>query len=271
MTQPNLLRGLRLNCFLAGMLPAFTAAIACFAIGLWVQTWHQNSQLASARMALKGYIAGLPINDKGAQDSSPANSIPSLNLDRLLAAQSWWRGIQQLTIDGEGTVTVLAEHGTLNLDHDNIPPQLTWAATTPQAWWGMDDRIRTAAAKLGSDGTLQTIIYAEAQAKPWPTLLWFTLASIGIAIFGLLMAWYLVRRIYLPVEALSQQALAAVSGQVTAPKRSSLETQAFASAISVLTESFVVRQMEATHIAQDYASGETQNNTPPVDKDTATH
>ena len=233
------LQGLRLNCLLAVLVPVGMAACALIALGHWHRHLDQQHQLRQAQLVLQSYIAGL---------GSPTNVQDQAHpLHALGGGQQHWNGLAQLVLDGDGTVTEIGRQGQLEIDYDFIPPELTWAVAGAQAWSLGAGKLGVAAPWLDQEGVTTSIFYGETTLKFTDKLWWYYVAAALMLCAGGVLGWYLIRRVYLPVTALTQQAQAALRGEPHIAMYSSAETQQLSAAISQLSATITGGSETATN------------------------
>ncbi|TVR41192.1 MAG: hypothetical protein EA402_13060 [Planctomycetota bacterium] len=217
------LQGLRLNCWLAGILPAVVAALILLWLGETVSAYHRAEIGDGLRRSLQAHI----------QPDQPAQ------LKALVASDPIWRGSQILAVLAGGVVEIRESFGEIFLEVDHPPPELILAVTQGR-WWAIGPkRFAAAVPMLDAEGQFRSLLYAEATFADSPLRSWFALIASVVLVMGAAMAWYLGRRIYRPVTALTDQASAALTGRMMPLAMRSPETQDLASAVTQLAESYV--------------------------------
>lgn len=224
----QLLRGLRLNCFLAALVPCL---LACIALG-YQQYQHQQELLAAH--------AGEALHSLSSYAQLLAN--PQTRAGHLHAIQDAdrrWQALAIVTLDEEHHLQV---HQLIGQDHtleaDNPHPSLIKSQIASQTWSLPGLQMALATPLRYQDGDLG-VLYAE-MAVPGATKKTALLLIIAATLFtGLLIACYLSRRIYKPIEYLCDEAEAIMHGGTSsATARHSTETAQVASSINDLILKF---------------------------------
>jgi hypothetical protein len=223
----DMLRGLRLNCWLA---PLAAAAAGIGGIGVVAHAAARSADTASAEhlMAAQSALAA----------GEATGTRPSVA--QAQRADPRWRCLA--VVDFTSDRIVIREHaGTVpELQTASPPPELTFAVGSPQAWSTADDGRAVAVALHGPAGELRGILYGEAGPEGAVAAIWRTavMTAAGLALLAVFLSWYLVRRIYLPIQSLARQAEAVLAGRpvATAATRTSVETAVAASSLTLLIE-----------------------------------
>jgi hypothetical protein len=230
------MKSLRLNGLLAVLIQVKAGALICIGFGHWHHQLQQNMEVNHTKLTLRPYIAGLsgPALHQGDEDF----------LSALKSMEHHWVGLAKLTNDGEGGIDELRRIGDLSIDHELIPPQLTWAVAVPQSWRLGPQRVAMAAPWLNPNGTIAAVIYGEAMHTYHDGLLWFYLFGLDFFALGGGLDLYFVRRMYLPVKDLTEPAKAAMHGEALPARHTSVETNELSAAISQLRASVSPRKSD---------------------------
>ncbi|TVR11452.1 MAG: hypothetical protein EA401_10780 [Planctomycetota bacterium] len=221
------LRGLRLNCWLAGCVPGVLAAVLLLLLGDRIGAAHRD------------------VYAQGLQEVLQAHAAHAAHPGQVYAGPGSWTGVQRVLIDAEGGLTPRDIHGEVDMDILNPDPQLYDAVTLPQVWQGRGGQVRAAVAQLDEDGSFKHLLYAEARRTLEEGRNWIALVATAILALSAAMGWYLVRRVYLPVEDLCVQADAALRGRMIPQRYASRETEAAATAVQALATAYVSGQEAA--------------------------
>ncbi|MCX8005019.1 MAG: hypothetical protein N2688_08690 [Burkholderiaceae bacterium] len=144
---------------------------------------------------------------------------------------SGWQGAALLRVHGE-EVQVLARAGDIRLPAEPTPALLD-AYRAPQ-WWAADGRVTVACVRMAQEGLPSLVLLqrAEERRTAWP--LWGALAA-GTLLLGGALGWYLVARVYRPVQWMEQALAAAAAGRALPPDEvSSEETASLRSSLALL-------------------------------------
>lgn len=224
------LQSLRTNCLLAVFLPVIFSAAGCIAVGHWHRYEHSQTEINNAQLMMRAYIAGLGHPNETTNRQEPLRALRSM--------EHQWAGLAQVVLEGDGTVHELHRIGQLNINYELVPPELTWAVASPQSWCLGPERIGVAAPWLDEHGATTSVIYGEAMHHHHNHLLWYYATALMVLILGGGLGFYLIRRVYLPVQALTKQAQAAIRGENVSINYQSSETQELSKAISNLSAVF---------------------------------
>ena len=216
-----MLRGLRLNCFLAPLLPAVCAAIGIIILA----TQLRDEADDRLRRGLADWLAA------SAQRIESGAELPE-----VWAAHPHWQGLALLHLDEAEGLEVVEQVGTALALEQADPPLPLWRATVQAQSWGAG---QVAAPVRRDDGSIAAILYgvyvSPAAWNDRPVVI----AGVATLLLGLLLAWYLARRVYRPVEALDAAAQAALKGD--APDHAiagSVETGSVAASVQRLAQQY---------------------------------
>lgn len=215
------LRGLRLNCWLAGCVPGVLAAVLLLLLGDRIGAVHRQAYAQGLQTVLEAHAS---------HHARPA---------QVHADPAVWTGAAHLLIDADGSVRPRDSQGQLDMNMLNPDPQVFDAVTHPQVWDGPRGQVRAAVALWDANGDFQALLYAEAHRTLEEGRNWIALVATLVLALSAAMGWYLVRRVYRPVEDLCVQAEAALRGRAIAPRYRSRETDATASAVSALATAYL--------------------------------
>lgn len=223
------LHDLKLNCLLV---PAVLIILAAAAL-IWVD-WGRARQ---ARTAASEHAAAM-----AALQAANMNALPErLDPEVIRRHEPGIAGMALLVPDDQsGARQSLRIGSPPPFDPDGPPPELINAWTAPRGWIETDGRLCGAAAIRDADGAALGLVHL-AFVEPAPARLDAAglLPALGLLILtGSLLGWYLARRIYAPVEALSAQAEAALDGRDLGAFAGSQETGRLASAIDALATAY---------------------------------
>jgi hypothetical protein len=221
----GLLAGLRLNCWLAAALPlaAGLVVVLCFAVIAGDQRRSDQQANAAGALAIAARLAGASVDPALVRENDQR-----------------WSGIATIAIDGEGeSLTILASDGVIAVRDSRPEPQLILALTDNQVWQRPSGGLAAAVPIRDDTGRPVAVLYGEQPALgavliPWALGLLALLVALGAGL-----AWYLVSRIYRPVEGLVAQCEAALKGEAAPAAVASSETASLASAVSQLAEAYV--------------------------------
>ncbi|MFW5698826.1 MAG: hypothetical protein ACOCYN_03135 [Planctomycetota bacterium] len=223
------LHDLKLNCLLV---PAVLLLLAAAAM-----TWVDWSRAQQARTAAREHAAGMAALLAAGMDALPERLGPEL----IRRHEPGIAGVALLVPDEQAGARPLRHIGTPpSFDPEGPPPELINAWTTPRGWVDADGRLHGAAAIRDADGAALGLLHlAFVQSAPARLDPAGLRAPLGLLVLtGSLLGWYLARRIYAPVEALSAQAEAALDGRDLAGFAGSQETGRLASAIDALASAY---------------------------------
>ncbi len=222
----DLLRGLKLNCILVPWVVACVAAL--------VLVWFQ--QRANERAAMQGRQALVAELAAYAAFESAANRPP---LDQALNADKRWKCLAELKLDKD-QVTVARRAGAPPALDLQAPPHQLWLVVDAPQWWPIEgDQIAVAVGLRDPAGRIGGILYGQIQDPALGLVGELVLALLALALTALFLGWYLSRRIYRPVEALAEQARAALEGRTPPPQDThSAETAVLRSSLMGLIERY---------------------------------
>lgn len=232
----QLLRGLRLNCFLAALAPSL---IACFFL-VYQQRGQQEHILETysteAQHSLQAYASLLSDPE---QRQSISNTIAHAD-DRW----SYLAIVKLDKIDDEFTILIEPVHGMNNsLEIDNPQPSLVKSLVEAQQWHLSSVKMAVAC-PLQFKGQDVGVLYGEISVPNAENAGTIIIIVSSALIIGLMIAWYLSQRIYKPIEYLCNESEAALSGQGTgAHLVSSAETARVASSINDLLSRYQAQNM----------------------------
>lgn len=217
-----MLRGLRLNCWLAPVVPL----VLCLTIlGWWAWSVSEQrlSELLDTQARSTAWLAASVADAPQQRLPDGLAGMARLRLADDHIADDWRLGALQVA------------------DGSEPAPLLTQAWAAPRAWRLGDGRVAAAAPIRAADGSPQAVLYIES-SDPLPDMLnWRALAG-GMSVLlvvGLAMGGYLARRIYRPVDRLTAATRAAAAGKIDTTSlrgTGSVETDALANAVTDLAE-----------------------------------
>ncbi len=162
-----------------------------------------------------------------------------LALAQWMQADPRWHCLAEVTANDDRLELGERVGSVPRFDLQSPPPEVIDAVERAQCWEMSAECWAAAAPVRDGQGRLRSLLYGELTA-PAPiasAMLWWSLGAL-VAISALL-SWYLVRRIYRPVEFLEQQARGALDGsEPDAVGPSSPETSALQSSITALASSY---------------------------------
>ncbi|NRA40277.1 MAG: hypothetical protein HRU15_19185 [Planctomycetes bacterium] len=250
----DFLRGLRLNCFLAALLPSLLASLL-----LCYQQYHH-------------YRDNVQTYAKASEDSilycAELISLGKIDLDNIhseiTTLDERWRQVAVIDIDADGKMkTIAPAQAHINL-HDAPPRELVDSLYQVQHW-PLSGNMMAVACPLRKKGFIDNnnstefpdehehligVLYGEIYA-PSTFDISQLIYIIAAAIFcSLILAMYLSRRIYRPIEFMCNEAHAALNGEpYTGPqKSSSIETAALRSSIGDLLNQYHNQQAQISSL-----------------------
>jgi hypothetical protein len=219
------LRGLRLNCWLA---PLSVAAIAA-ALLIAVHVDDAAAAEAAARGQTAAALAAYADLDRAA--SRPA-------LARWLHADPRWTCLAEICAKGDRLAVTAHAGADPHIDLDAPPAQVIDAVEQARCWDAGAGRWCAAAPMRDANGIVGSVLYGETSASaPLPGSVTGA-ALTALIVVAMSLAWYLVRRIYQPLEFLERQARAALTGATDGPGPVSAETAALRSSITALAHRY---------------------------------
>ena len=224
----QLLRGLRLNCFLAALLPCL---LACMGLA-YQQHFHQQKLLNAYAQAAShelGFFSSLIADEEKRQE----------RLSHFNEKDNYWQHISIVNMakNNNDELQLLIDnlYGKSNaLEIDNPHPALIKSQIEPQQW-----RISTLhmalACPLQHGEKDLGVLYAEIALPSADNHLALLLIISACLFLGIIIAWYLSKRIYQPIEYLCEESDMLIHGSTKTPEiRSSVETANVASSINDL-------------------------------------
>ena len=179
------LRSLRLNCILAPLVPSVLAVV----LVLWVQHHDAERLAAQDRAEARAQVAAWA---HGARTD-------------LGTADPRWRTVEVLEPVGDQVRPVGGGPAR------DAEPELVQVVDGPQVWATASGGVAAAALLPGT----QPIRILYAVRAPAPPPLGAEVVALALVAAGGLLAWYLAWRIYRPVEALAEEAQAALDQRPT--------------------------------------------------------
>lgn len=231
----NLLRGLRLNCFLAALLPCLLAGVVLAYQGQQYQKNLRASYAKEAGHSLQSYALLL-------LDVSQREQL----INAISNADERWNTLAIINLNKSEDSFALEIHmlkgSKTSLESDNPHPSLINSQLEAQHW-SLESALMAVACPLRSDSQELGVLYGEMRVPAAPDSIGILTLAVSALGIGLLMAMYLSRRIYKPIEYLCDEAEAAIKGNAsTAAIRHSTETAHVASSINDLLAQFQARQ-----------------------------
>ena len=222
----DLLRGLKLNCLLV----PWALAVVAAAVLAWGLQRAEERATTLGRQALVAELAAY------AAFESAANRPP---LDQALNADKRWKCLAELKLDKD-QVAVARRAGTPPALDLQAPPHQLWLVVDTPQWWPIEgDHLAVAVGLRDPAGRIGGILYGQIQDPRLDLSGELILAFLALVLTALLLGWYLSRRIYRPVEALAEQARAALEGQAAPPQDThSAETAVLRSSLMGLIERY---------------------------------
>ncbi len=223
----QLLRGLRLNCFLAALLPCL---LAC--MGLAYQQHHHQQKLltayAQAASHELSFYATLFADEQQRQE----------HLNYFNKEDNYWQYIGMVSMaknDSELELrvnTLFGKHHSLEID--NPHPSLIKSQIEAQQWRISTLQMALACPLQHGEKDLG-VLYAEISLPSADNHIALLIIISACLFLGIIIAWYLSKRIYQPIEYLCEESDMLIHGSTKTPAiRSSVETAHVASSINDL-------------------------------------
>ncbi len=219
------LKGLKLNCFLAPLLPSIIAAILVF---YYTQSVN-NSLDKTIEDALSQHLSSI------AHAIHPENEQP---LNAYMTDNTHWASLAVVELQTDHRLAVVKHVGTEHhLDEDNPEPLLISSFLNSSNAWKVSHNMFAAATPLPHTNTNQ-ILYGEYFYFTESTAPPFLFAG-GILFIGMLLALYLSRRIYRPICTVAQEAENTLMGSPSSDNMIlSDETQGAMSSVITLVKEY---------------------------------
>ena len=214
------MRRLAANCIAAALLPGLLAVLSYWWLSLhYYEQHHQRIVAEQARS-----LAAVASFDQVAA-SDVRNLLPQLE------------AVARVVFSSEGDVQVLDASGEFPLSLDVVSPEMVAAVERPQSWQVADHIWLAVRGQSAGDNTANHDGVIVVAVRPGIAPLyqpWGAMAAVLAA--AMLMACYLVRRIYQPICAIVRAAEAVRVGKTQRfqPEFHSSETRALASSVEAL-------------------------------------
>lgn len=220
-----LLRSLRWNCFFIPLIPAFAAMFVVVLLTFWFEAKRSALDADHLKNRLQTIARVL-------QDQSPGDFSASIEQQNSLALSAWDSLAVYAPTTSASSATLYPRIAGRRLvpleDEENVHPCITDCANGsvrkgPEGWYG-------AVSFSASQGN--TYVIAGLMHGSESSWLLCAILLVGIAISGMLGAWYAYRHLYQPVESVLHQAQSALHGEDSSLHEfHSEETEALSSAV----------------------------------------
>ena len=247
----QLLRGLRLNCFLAALTPCL---IACFCL-VYQQQQHQKELISTysngATDCLQNYAEFL---------ADPTTR--SARVEMLSKNDERWQFLAVVSLSNDADRSLLIE-ALKTTDHhliaDDPHPSLINSLIEAQYWKIAPARIAVACPLRHNDQDMG-VLYGEVNLSIADNSNVIISIISGSIIICMLIAWYLSQRIYKPIEYLCNETEATINGESSKAKLfSSAETARVASSINDLLNLYQAERQRNSQLDSESLSSKSQD------------